>query len=134
MSRAVGETAPVIAISALVYLRFVPDGPLSRFTVLPIQIYNWVARPQEDFRGLAAAGIIVLLTLFLGAGYFLYSELQTLSTEVDNALTVIADIQSLLPKLEVAVDTVISLETAFQSLAGISDLLTILLDPLQGNS
>ena len=77
---------------------------------------------------------IVLLTLFLGAGYFLYSELQTLSTEVDNALTVIADIQSLLPKLEVAVDTVISLETAFQSLAGISDLLTILLDPLQGNS
>ena len=65
MSRAVGETAPVIAISALVYLRFVPDGPLSRFTVLPIQIYNWVARPQEDFRGLAAAGIIVLLTLLL---------------------------------------------------------------------
>jgi len=47
---------------------------------------------------------------------------------------VIADIQSLLPKLELAVDTVISLETAFQSLAGISDLLTILLDPLQGNS
>ena len=43
-----------------------------------------------------------------------------MSTEVDNALTVIADIQSLLPKLEVAVDTVISLETAFQSLAGIS--------------
>ena len=77
---------------------------------------------------------IVLLTLFLGAGYFLYLELQTLSAEVDNSLAVIADIQSLLPKLEVAVDTVISLEAAFQSLAGISDLLTILLDPLQGNS
>ena len=77
---------------------------------------------------------IVLLTLFLGAGYFLYSELQNLSAEVDNALTVIADIQSLLPKLEVAVDTVISLETAFQSLAGISEILTLLLDPLQGNS
>mgnify|MGYP003324932958 FL=1 len=77
---------------------------------------------------------IVLLTLFLGAGYFLYSELQILSTEVDNALLVINDIQSLLPKLEVAIDTVISLEAAFQSLSGINDILTLLLDPLQGNS
>ena len=77
---------------------------------------------------------LVLLTLFLGAGYFLYSELQTLTTEVDNALAVIADIQSLLPKLEVAVDTVISLETAFQSLSGLSDILTLLLEPIQGNS
>lgn len=77
---------------------------------------------------------IVLLTLFLGAGYFLYSELQTLSTEVDNTLLVINDIQSLLPKLEVAIDTVISLEAAFQSLSGINDILTLLLDPLQGNS
>ena len=77
---------------------------------------------------------IVLLTLFLGAGYFLYLELQTLSTEVDNALSVIADIQSLLPKLEVAVDTVISLETAFESLSGLSDILTLLLEPIQGNS
>ena len=77
---------------------------------------------------------IVLLTLFLGAGYFLYSELQTLSTEVGNALLVINDIQSLLPKLEVAIDTVISLEVAFQSLSGINDILTLLLDPLQGNS
>ena len=77
---------------------------------------------------------IVLLTLFLGAGYFLYSELQTLSTEVDNALLVINAIQSLLPKLEVAIDTVISLEAAFQSLSGINDILTLLLDPLQGNS
>ena len=77
---------------------------------------------------------IVLLTLFLGAGYFLYLELQTLSTEVDNALAVIADIQSLLPKLEVAVDTVISLETAFQSLSGLSEILTLLLEPIQGNS
>ena len=77
---------------------------------------------------------IVLLTLFLGAGYFLYLELQTLSTEVDNALSVIADIQSLLPKLEVAVDTLISLETAFQSLSGLSDILTLLLEPIQGNS
>ena len=77
---------------------------------------------------------IVLLTLFLGAGYFLYSELRALSSEVDNALSVISDIQTLLPKLEIAVDTVISLETAFQSLAGISELLNLLLDPIQGNS
>ncbi len=65
LSRAVGETAPVIAISALVYLRFVPGSPLDRFTVLPIQIFNWVARPQEEFRSLAAAGIIVLLIVLL---------------------------------------------------------------------
>ena len=65
MSRAVGETAPVIAISALVYLTFVPASPMDRFTVLPIQIYNWVSRPQEDFRGLAAGGIVVLLAILL---------------------------------------------------------------------
>ena len=65
MSRAVGETAPIIAISALVYLTFVPESPMDRFTVLPIQIYNWVSRPQDDFRGLAAGGIIVLLVILL---------------------------------------------------------------------
>ena len=65
MSRAVGETAPIIAISALVYLTFVPESPMDRFTVLPIQIYNWVSRPQEDFRGLAAGGIVVLLVILL---------------------------------------------------------------------
>jgi len=66
MSRAIGESAPMIAISALVYLTFVPESPLDRFTVLPIQIFNWVARPQEDFRGLAAGGIVILLgVLFL---------------------------------------------------------------------
>lgn len=65
MSRAIGEAAPVIAISALVYLTFVPTDPLDRFTVLPIQIFNWISRPQDEFRGLAAAGIIVLLALLL---------------------------------------------------------------------
>ncbi len=65
MSRAIGEAAPVIAISALVYLTFVPNDPLDRFTVLPIQIFNWVSRPQDEFRGLAAAGIIVLLAMLL---------------------------------------------------------------------
>ncbi len=77
---------------------------------------------------------IILLTIFLGTGYFLYSELQTLSSEVDNALVVITDIQNLLPKLEIAIDSVITLEAAFQSLSGLSDILSILVDPLQGNS
>ena len=77
---------------------------------------------------------IILLTLFLGTGYFLHSELQTLSSEVDNALIVITDIQNLLPKLEVAIESVITLEAAFQSLSGLSDILSILVDPLQGNS
>jgi phosphate transport system permease protein len=66
LSRAVGETAPMIAIAALVYVRFVPTGPLDRFTVMPIQIFNWVNLPQSDFRGLAAAGILVLLAVLLG--------------------------------------------------------------------
>jgi len=65
MSRAIGEAAPMIAISALVYLTFIPVSPLDRFTVLPIQIFNWVSRPQEDFAHLAAAGIIVLLIVLL---------------------------------------------------------------------
>jgi len=77
---------------------------------------------------------IILLTLFLATGYFLYAELQTLSSEVDSALVVISDIQNLLPKLEVAIDSVITLEAAFQSLSGLSDILSIMLDPLQGNS
>jgi phosphate transport system permease protein len=66
LSRAIGESAPMIAIAALVYVRFVPSGPLDRFTVLPIQIFNWMSLPQNDFRGLAAAGIIVLLIVLLG--------------------------------------------------------------------
>ena len=65
LSRAVGEAAPMIAISALVFLTFSPTDPLDRFTVLPIQIFNWVSRPQDEFRGLAAAGIIVLLLILL---------------------------------------------------------------------
>ena len=76
----------------------------------------------------------ILLALFLGTGYFLYSELQTLSSEVDKALVVISDIQTLLPRLEIAIESVITLEAAFQSLSGLSDILSILVDPLQGNS
>ena len=77
---------------------------------------------------------VVLLTLFIGAGYFLYLEIGAISSALEEAMGVITEIQNLLPKLEVAVDTVISLEAAFQNLAGINDLLTVLLDPLQGNS
>ena len=65
MSRAIGESAPMIAISALVYITFLPEGPLDRFTVMPIQIYNWISQPQDGFRGLAAAGIILLLIMLL---------------------------------------------------------------------
>ena len=64
LSRAIGEAAPILVISGLVYVTFVP-GPLDRFTVLPLQIFTWVGRPQEEFRSLAAAGIIVLLFILL---------------------------------------------------------------------
>ncbi len=66
LSRAIGETAPLIMIGALTYVAFVPRHPLDGFTALPIQIFNWAARPQREFHQLAAAGIIVLLlVLFL---------------------------------------------------------------------
>lgn len=65
LSRAIGETAPLIMIGALTFIAFVPDGPRDAFTALPIQIFNWASRPQDEFRHLAAAGIIVLLVLLL---------------------------------------------------------------------
>lgn len=65
MSRAIGETAPLITIGALAYIDFAPTGILSPFTVLPIQIYNWVSKPQAAFAENAAAGIIVLLLMLL---------------------------------------------------------------------
>jgi phosphate transport system permease protein len=67
VSRALGETAPLIVMGALTFVPFAPDGPLSRFTVLPIQIFNWTSRPQEGFHINAAAGIIVLLLLTMNA-------------------------------------------------------------------
>lgn len=76
MSRAVGETAPLITMGALTYIAFLPASPISAefpyisfqglfdaFTVLPIQIFNWVSRPQKGFAIDAAAGIIVLLVI-----------------------------------------------------------------------
>ena len=65
VSRAIGETAPLIAMGALTFVPFIPDGPLARFTALPIQIFNWVSRPQAGFHEAAAAGIIVLLIVLL---------------------------------------------------------------------
>ena len=65
LSRAIGETAPVITIGALTYVPFLPDSVWSPFTVLPIQIFNWVSRPQPEFAENAAAAILVLLALLL---------------------------------------------------------------------
>jgi phosphate transport system permease protein len=65
LSRAIGETAPLITIGALTYVPFAPDSIWSPFTVMPIQIFNWVSRPQAAFHDNAAAGIIVLLGLLL---------------------------------------------------------------------
>lgn len=63
LSRAVGETAPLIVIGALAYVPFVAENPMDEFTVLPIQIFNWVSRPQEAFVVNAAAAIIILLAI-----------------------------------------------------------------------
>lgn len=65
VSRAIGETAPLIMIGALTYVAFTPKHPMDMFTVLPIQVFNWASRPQADFLNLAAAGIIVLLFVLL---------------------------------------------------------------------
>ena len=65
MSRAIGETAPLVMIGALTYVAFLPESLMDQFTVLPIQIYNYLSRPQEEFHNLAAAGIIVLLAMLL---------------------------------------------------------------------
>jgi phosphate transport system permease protein len=65
LSRAIGETAPLITIGALTYIPFAPDSVWSKFTVLPIQVFNWVSRPQAEFHTNAAAAILVLLALLL---------------------------------------------------------------------
>lgn len=65
LSRAVGEAAPLLVIGALAFIHYVPVNPLDGFTVLPIQIFNWMSRPQEEFHSVAAAGILVLLALLL---------------------------------------------------------------------
>jgi phosphate transport system permease protein len=73
ISRAVGETAPLIVIGALAYVPFAPSSPMDEFTVMPIQIFNWVSRPQHGFTTNAAAAIIILLIItFIMNGMAVY--------------------------------------------------------------
>jgi phosphate transport system permease protein len=65
LSRAIGETAPLILLGALTFVTFNPDGLTSQFTALPVQIFNWISRPQEEFKVLAAAAIVVLLVVLV---------------------------------------------------------------------
>lgn len=65
MSRAIGETAPLLVVGGASQVLWRPDGPFSTFMVMPLQIYNWTGRPQEEFEHLAAAAIIVLMIILL---------------------------------------------------------------------
>ena len=65
VSRAIGETAPLIVVGASTFITVDPNGPFSKFTTLPIQIFQWTSRPQNVFRNIAAAAILVLLALLL---------------------------------------------------------------------
>jgi phosphate transport system permease protein len=65
LSRAIGEAAPLVLLGALTFVSFNPSGLDSAFSALPIQIFNWISRPQEDFKVLAAAAIVVLLAILL---------------------------------------------------------------------
>jgi phosphate transport system permease protein len=65
ISRAFGETAPLVVVGASTFVRFDPDSIFSKFTTIPIQIYQWTARPQDAYKNIAAAAIIVLLVLLL---------------------------------------------------------------------
>jgi phosphate transport system permease protein len=69
ISRALGESAPLITIGALTFIAFLPESILDPFTVLPIQIFNWVSRPQREFASNAAAGIIILLILVFSLNF-----------------------------------------------------------------
>ena len=73
ISRAIGETAPLIVVGALAYVPFAPSSPMDEFTVMPIQIFNWVSRPQHGFAVNASAAIIVLLLItFIMNGVAVY--------------------------------------------------------------
>jgi phosphate transport system permease protein len=65
LSRAIGETAPLIVVGAATYITFAPENPLSAYSALPIQIYSWVSQPQPAFQVAAAAGIVVLMVVLL---------------------------------------------------------------------
>lgn len=79
VSRAIGEAAPLLLLGAFVFVTFDPNGLLSGFTTLPVQIYNWVGQPQEEFREVASAAIIILLVLLLllnGVAILIRNKLQ----------------------------------------------------------
>lgn len=65
LSRAIGETAPLLLVGAVTFIAFDPQGPMDQFTALPIQIFNWAARPDEQFHTVAAGAILVLLVILL---------------------------------------------------------------------
>lgn len=65
LSRAIGETAPLVVLGIPTFLAYLPRGIFDTFTVMPMQIYNWTSRPQADFQHVAAAGIIVLLVVLI---------------------------------------------------------------------
>ena len=65
ISRALGEAAPLVAIGAATFITFVPQSPSDEFSSLPVQIFDWASRPQAEFRDVAGAGIIVLLSLLM---------------------------------------------------------------------
>jgi phosphate transport system permease protein len=79
LSRAIGEAAPLLLLGALTFVTFNPAGLDSAFSVLPVQIFNWISRPQEEFHVLAAAAIVVLLVILLamnGAAIWLRRRYQ----------------------------------------------------------
>lgn len=80
LSRAVGETAPLIMIGAVTFIAFTPQGLTDQFTVLPLQIYDWISRPQEAYRMNAAGAIVVLLAILMtmnGVAIYLRNRFQT---------------------------------------------------------
>ena len=79
MSRAIGETAPILIIAGIVYIRNSPEHLMDSYTVMPLQIYNWASLPNVEFQKVAAAGIIVLLTVLLtfnGLAVFVRQKFQ----------------------------------------------------------
>ena len=101
VSRAIGEAAPLIVVGALAYITFLPDSVTSPFTVLPIQIFNWVSRPQKEFLINAAAGIVVLLITMLilnAAAIILRTACRKGSTEPCSARSISAPPCSIRPE------------------------------------
>jgi len=90
MAEAIGQTAPIICIGALTFIAFLPDSPISgtapfinfswlwaEFTVLPIQMYNWVSRPDKAFQlNAAAAGVVLLFMTLIMNGLAIYIRYQ----------------------------------------------------------